>query len=65
MYVMGNCFETRPEYKHRALDNVRQKIELCPTKAAAQRMNDCSNDCNQMLRGKRVREENRLPHIVN
>ena len=65
MYVMGNGFETRPEYKHRTLDNVRQKIELSPTKAAAKRTNDCSNDCNQMLRGKRVREENRLPHIVN
>ena len=24
----------------------------------------CSNDCNQMLGGKRVREEKRLPHIV-
>ena len=27
-------------------------------------MKQCSNDCNQMLGGKHVREENRLPHIV-
>ena len=27
-------------------------------------MKQCSNDCNQMLAGKRVREENRLPHTV-
>ena len=27
-------------------------------------MKQCSNDCNQMLGGKRVREEKRLPHIV-
>ena len=24
----------------------------------------CSNDCNQMLGGKRIREENQSPHIV-
>ena len=27
-------------------------------------MKQCLNDCNQMLDGKRVREENQLPHIV-
>ena len=27
-------------------------------------MKQCSNDCNQMLGGKCVREENRFPHIV-
>ena len=28
---------SRTEYYHRKSDNVRQKIELCPTKAASQR----------------------------
>ena len=28
---------SRPEYQHRTLDNVLQKLELCPTKAASQR----------------------------
>ena len=27
----------RPEYEHRSVGNVRQKIELSPTKAASQR----------------------------
>ena len=43
-------------------DNIQMFGALCSSWFS---MKQCSNDCNQMLGGKRVRQENRLPHIIN
>ena len=42
-------------------DNVQMFGALFPSWFS---MKQCSNDCSQILRRKRVKEENRLPHIV-